>query len=514
MNHLTERQLTSVFQDALPAELEERIFLHLAKCESCERSTEPAIERYRTLRRETVKKLPPPPNMWRDIGMEMDRADAILPLLVHSESARKPRPVWTGLAAGAVLSGVLLLWPRPDADLRAETLLPQIEASVSRGPSRVRQGLRVRTSTATFLRPAVLGVADRSDRKWRERFRAAHYDWDDPVSPRAFSDWRNSVRHKSDRVTVSPTSSDAPRQFTIRTTAQENLLQDASLTVDAASLLPVRARFVFAGEDWIEISVIPSLPPEAEMAVSSSRTLPKSADGGEPRGVLPQPTETGGLASTELAVWLIADRLSDPVGEPIRMDIRGGNRISVTPYSLAAGQLQQLSASLRDLPGVDLHIPDSSQNAPEAPPERDPLVNLSEMIFSRAHLLADLAEHFPEAAEMKLTRSARIELWQLRTRHASQLEREVQSLQARLKKPGHDPANGGTGEVTLGISLMERLVNEAGSVNRSVTMMTADRTASPEASPSWPRLANEIARLKELAGEYANSVSQGLEKLR
>jgi hypothetical protein len=511
MKHLTECQLTSVFEDTLPAEQEERILLHLAKCEACERRAEPAMERYRALRRDAAKTVPRPPHPWRDIQMEMDRADAILPLLTHSES-RKPRPAWTGLVAGAVLGSVLLLWPRPDAHLRAETLLPQIEASISRGPSRARQGLRIRTSTATFVRPALLDAADRSDRHWRERFREAHYDWDDPMSPHAFSEWRNSVKHKSDRVLVSPVSSTAPKQFTIQTTTQENLLEDASLTVDAVSLLPVRARFVFAGEDWIEISVIPSLPPEAEMAVLPGRTLPKSAGDSEAHGALPQP----GIdrSSTELAVWLMADRLGDSTSEPIRMDIRGGKRISVTPYSLNAGQLQQLSEGLQGIPGVDLHTPEPSRIAPEAPPERDPAINLSETIFSRAHLLADLAEHFPEAIEMELSLSARTELWQLRSRHASQLGREIQSLQARLKKPGFEPATDGLSEVPVSASLIERLVQEAGRVNRSVTITSAGRAASPEAALALPRLADEIARLKELADKYANSVEQGLEKLR
>ena len=142
------------------------------------------------------------------------------------------------------------------------------------------------------------------------------------------------------------------------------------------------------------------------------------------------------------------------------------------------------------------------------------MINLSETIFSRAHLLADLAEHFPEAVEMELGLSARTELRQLRYRHAIQLEREIRSLQARLQKPGPGLANDGMSEVAADASLMERLVNEAGRVNRSVTIMSADRTASPEASPPSPKLANEIARLKELAAEYADAVLQGLENLR
>jgi hypothetical protein len=510
MKHLTECQLNSVHQDA--PELEERILLHLAKCDSCERGTEPAIDRYRAYRREATRLVPRPPHPWRDIWMEMDRADAILSRATRSESARRPRPVWSGLAAGAVLGGVLLLWPRPDARLRAETLLPQIEASVSRSPSRARQGLRVRTPAATFLRPALLGVSDRSSPNWRERFRAARYDWNDPLSPRAFSEWRNSLKRKSDRVLIRPASSSTPKELTIQTTAQESLLQEASLTVDAASLLPIRAKFVFAPEDWIEISVIPNFLPEAEMAASHAPAVPKSADASEASGVIPQPPANDSHASTELAVWLIADRLSDPTGEPIRMDIRDGNRISVTPYSLNAGQLQQLSVSLQGIPGVDLHIPNSSQSAPEAPPERDPAINLSETIFSRAHLLADLAEHFPEAVEMKLSPSARIELWQLRSHHASRLEQEIEALEVRLKNPG--PANNRMNEAPTATSLIQKLVLEAGKVNRSVIITSAARTGDPEAGPAWQKLADEIARLKELADEYASSVAQGLEKLR
>src|SRR3954467_3752318 len=102
MKHLTERPLTSIFQDSLPAGRQERILLHLARCESCGRRTRPAVERYRSLRREAAKAVPPPPTPWRDIWIDMDRADAILPVLHSYEPARKPRPFWTGLAAAAI----------------------------------------------------------------------------------------------------------------------------------------------------------------------------------------------------------------------------------------------------------------------------------------------------------------------------------------------------------------------------------------------------------------------------
>jgi len=444
----------------------------------------------------------------------MDRADAILPVLRRYEPARKPTPVWTGLAAAAILCAVLLLWPRPEARLRAETLLPRIEASVSRDPSRARQGLRVRTRTATFVRPARHGVADRSDWAWREKFRASHYDWDDPVSPRAFSQWRDGVKHKADEVVVSPASSSEPKQITIQTTTQESLLQYASLTVDATSLLPVRAKFDFGEQDWVEISVIPGFLPDAEMAGTPTGAPPKSANISNTRTELPTPPPTRSLAPSELAVWLIADRLSDPMGEPIRLDIRNASRISVTPISLNTRQLQQLAANMQSIPDVDLRIPDAFQSAPQtALPDRDPAINLSETIFSRAHLLADLAQHFPEAIEIQLTPSDRVELWQLRSRHARQLEREIQSLQTHLEKLSFDIANDSVSEIATGTSLVERLAQEAGKVNRSVTTSSSGRTDGPADALITSKLAHEVARLKGLAAEYARSVTQGLEKL-
>ena len=499
MKHFSEYQVTSALLDIVPAELEENVLVHLARCGTCEMRTETAIERYRALRREALSRVPPPPRLWRDIEMEMDRADRILGATTRTESPPRARRVWTGVAATAALGTVLLLWPRPDADLRAETLLPRIESSVAQGPSRARQGLRVRTSAATFVRPARLGTADNSNRHWREKFRAAQYDWNDPVSPRVYAEWRASVKHKSDRVIISAASAAAPKRFTIQTTAPEDLLQDASLTVDAATLLPVSAKFVFSGDEWIEISVIPDFSPEAEIAASSAPPLTKAADAVETGGVPPQLPAVGSQAASELAVWLLADRLNEAAAEPIRMDIRSGTRISVTPYSLNARQLQQFSSGLRGMPDVDLHSPNSSQAALEEPPERDPMINLSETISSRAHLLADLATHFPEAIELNLSLSSRIELWELRSRHATQLEQEIRSLDTLLNKPVSASPHDGTSEITA-----EMLAQEAGRVNRSVVIAAAGQQTQPV----------ELGHLKDFVTEYASSVAHHLEKLR
>jgi hypothetical protein len=498
MKHLAEHELTAIVHDAIPAELEDRVLVHLARCEFCERRMEPAIERYRALRREAARRVPSPPHPWQDMWAEMGRINVIS----DSVSFKRPRPVWAGLAAASALAVVLMLWPQPDARLHAETLLPQIQASVSRSPSRARQGLRVRTAGAAFDRPMVLDAADRRDPSWRERFRAAHYDWDDPLNPRAFSEWRDGVKHKTDRVLISPASAAAPKQYTIQTTAEDRVLQEASLTVDAASLLPIGASFVFAGQDWIEISVIPDYP---QMAASLGRVSPEPTTVRQPDAALSQPQKTvADLAATELAVWLIADRLSDPSGEPIRMDVSGGNRISVTPYSLNAAQVQQLRASLQGIEGVDLHVLDSSQGAPETLPNRDPLINASEMILSRAHLLADLAKHFPETTETKLSQADRIALWQLRSRHASQLEQEIRSLEASLKTSG---LSASVQDVTPkeGDSLVARLVQAASRVNRLVTIAAAGGTANSESK--------EIEHLNALANEYAHSIARALESL-
>jgi len=103
-------------------------------------------------------------------------------------------------------------------------------------------------------------------------------------------------------------------------------------------------------------------------------------------------------------------------------------------------------------------------------------------------------------------------LWQLRSRHARQIEREIESLQAQFQRIGLDSANDGMTEVPSS-SLIQRLVQEAGAVNRSVTTTSAGRRQSSESAETLRKVALEIARLKVLADEYAHSVAQRLEKL-
>jgi len=137
------------------------------------------------------------------------------------------RPGWmSALAAGIVICG-LLLWPRGDGLLRAETLLLKASNAAAHSPSRAKSHLRIKTRTASFIRPAILGNGAGPDGMdaVRSRFQAAHYDFADPLNPAAFGEWRNSLRNKTDKVAVTAREqSGDPKEYTIDTTTQAPVL--------------------------------------------------------------------------------------------------------------------------------------------------------------------------------------------------------------------------------------------------------------------------------------------------
>jgi len=147
----------------------------------------------------------------------------------------------------AVAIVVLPLGRRSEA--RGEALLTRA-ASTNQTTRHARQ-LRVTTRSMSFVRPLVLPAwAAESEEVISNHFAAAHYDWRDPLNPRTYSDWRHQLEHRTTTV-----SQPGDRTTIIETTTEEGSLQDALLTLDSM-LIPVSARFRFAGDDWVEISIV------------------------------------------------------------------------------------------------------------------------------------------------------------------------------------------------------------------------------------------------------------------
>ena len=275
LEHPSETTLAAVLNEVMPPDEVERILEHLDDCQWCERrleELEPAISEYRRFRQRIAPQLPQPSRPWPDIWVGMQRVDRQPSKLwqiaaprgpVRARGGRVLRPAWMSAVAAGILICGLILWPRGDSLLRAETLLQKASSAVSHSPSRTRLHLRVKTRTASFIRPAVLRNGSGPDGldAVRSRFEAAHYDWSDPLNPAAFGDWRNGLRAKVDKVAVTGRDqTGAPKEYTIDTATPEGALREAALTVEANDMLPVSGTFKFADSEWVEIATVPDVP--------------------------------------------------------------------------------------------------------------------------------------------------------------------------------------------------------------------------------------------------------------
>lgn len=513
LEHPSEAKLAAVLNEAMAPEEVERILEHLDECKRCEErleELEPAIAEYRSFRERITPQLPRPTRPWPDLQAEMDRMDRRPSKL--RRIAAEPKPVtmaaphsrhafnakWMSAIAAGVLVCGWIFWPRSGTLLRAETLLQASMSAVSHAASRSRSHVRVKTRTASFLRPAVLHGAGGPGNldAVRSKFQAAHYDWNDPLNPRAFAEWRSTVPDKADRV------SSSGREYTIATTAPQGALREAALTIQSSDMLPVSGRFQFADAEWVEIAAVPDSA-EAPPPVATAPTLPSSA----PAPGVQQPALSGAaLAERELEVRSAIDHAQGGAIPPVGIETESGH-VVVTIYNLAPQQEGQLRAVLESMEGVIIRSqgrgPDSGPDAPTASPSGVaapfPAIDTSEAIVSRAHLLNRLSERFPPELEASLSAQSRGLLAELRSRQAAAINREIELLHTQLSSTRplsvaqEPPPRQASGSSPPPVTA---LIQAASSVHRLVTSIYAGGVGQVDAASAWPELAGELARLR------------------
>ncbi len=495
--HLSDQMLESALERGLSPERFEEILSHLSICPQCEQrmeQMESALAPYLHFRKHVAPMFPQPSAPWVNIWDQMGRVDPPRP-------RRKvaTRPVWVG-AMAAVAVALVWFWPRPDSSLHAETLLQKSKVAMAHSPAQARRRLSVRTQAGSFIRPAVLSNGSARNNiagRVGAEFGSADYNWSDPLNPAAFAEWRDSRRHKLDVVLVLPSPrTEAASGYTIRTTTPDGELRQASLTIEAPAMLPVGARFVFANQDWIEISTIPEVAAPVELAMGTRRPVPfvERTDVGEP-----VPGEIN-LASRELRVRTAIDALNLPAGEPIGIEIDDRNQIVVTSYALGAQDLNRLRASVQGIEGLIVRVEEAT---PKTAAETDPAIDASETVVSQAHLVSQIAERFLPATVVKLNPEDRRTLWRLRERQTGELNRRIDLLYQQLGKavPNTTPP-----EIDSAVGLL----SSATTVNRLVTNIYASGNAYRDAAPE---LSLELAHLKQVAQGYSNYVARSLEKL-
>lgn len=386
--------------------------------------------------------LPSPPAPWMDIYAAFSRVDSAPGRASFFQGmVRALRGPWLIPAAVAVaVMGILLFEWRETPSVQAAELLRKAVVAADQRPAKVRR-IRIQTSSRKLTR--VVGMkaaAAGDDDALAAMFRSARYDWNDPLSAKAFESWRDQLPEKSDRVET------AAAAYTIRTSTDSGELASASLKLRAGDLQPVEGRLEFRNKETVEIT---ELPPEPSLA----ETLPDPvavATGEAPAAAVesiethPAPAAT---ASGELQVLAALHDVGADLGDPVEVNRTPGS-IVVSGVGVAPDRQEKIRAALRPIPNVDIRFsePAALPGAPapsgalQAQPSAEgvrlqtqverylggraqfdtfsgQLLEASEAAMSRAYALRRLAQRFPSGSEGALDASSRSTLARMCREH-------------------------------------------------------------------------------------------------
>jgi Putative zinc-finger len=456
--HPDEATLVCLADGELPVSEAREIEQHLESCPACRteaselRATVADCLRYRV---EVLQPLlPPPPKPWADF-------DQLVAHAVTLPERRRP-PVWRwalGAAAAILLIIGIVHQLGETPSVQAASLLRKAEAAAAARPV-ARRRLLIRTRSIQYSRLA--GVAGTLPKEpaapaLEALFQRAHWDWNNPLSAQAFDSWRDLQSKKTDVVTrIADT-------VELRTVTPDGLVASASLTLQAADLLPIRSRLEFRDGDWVEMSEIPDAAPQSNSMPAPPRAAepaPAPAESTSP-ALLPSLPETA-LLSSELQVLLKLHQMQADLGDPIDV-IASNTRILVRGRAgLTPERQRHIQAAMEGIPHVAVEFSDATQlpastpPPPAAAPETAPAGGLAarvehqlgghpqferfssqmldgmETALAQAHALRNLADHFPPEREAQLEAADRRALRDMAREHITALSTAMGKTNAAL----------------------------------------------------------------------------------
>jgi hypothetical protein len=501
-----------------------RIRAHLEACWQCRTELE---DLQRTVgecvryRRAAAECLPPPPQPWFDIHAQLEKIDARetqASRLAHlAASSRAPRR-WAPLAAAAALAAIAFLYLRDTPSVRAAELLRKAVVAAETNPPPMR-AIQLRTSRQKIVRPAGVQPRKQPDSDaLQARFEAAHYSWNDPLSARAFSEWRDRLLSRMDEV------GGTAEHHTVATRTSSNEIVVATLKLRKEDLRPVETRLEFKDHEWVEITELP-LPAAEQLAVTPTP--------GEPAAPLPPapaaaPAPMPVTAGQELQVFAALRRLDADLGDPIEVR-RTQQEIVVTGVGVDAERQRHLRQELSGMPQVRVTFAEESTDVaatatPAGTPESvrasasplqsrienelgsraafeqyaDTLLALGDGIMARAHALRRLDARFGPQIEAALDAEDRALLLRLRSEHAVPLTRAVREMETQIRKLT-GPATADAAEATAGGSVS---AEELLALARRVEARLATIFAGAAGEASIESLSSAVAALRAAADAY------------
>ena len=377
--HPEEDALLRYLDGELSAGKARRVERHLETCEECRteleelKSTVAECARYH--QDALAASLPAPPQPWRDLYRDFSRIDESLASdsllvrvtrsLVHSGA---PKWAVAGVSALLVVMGVYYQL-RQTPSVQAATLLKRAVAAAEAKPQPARRHIRVRTSTQQFTRaagPQAAMMPAAQTAALMLLFQAAHYDWNDPLSARAFQTWRDTQPEKTDTVSkVLIPQLPAETCTRIRTEAAQGELASATITF-TEDLAPVEERLEFRDQEWVELTEIAD-PSTGGSGGSVAQTVEEPVRAAEPpsRPAALSPGPSASI-SDELQVLSALNLIGADLGDPVDEKLSNG-KVVVTMYEGVPPDhqkaIQELAARL---PNVDVRV-EARAVAPASP---------------------------------------------------------------------------------------------------------------------------------------------------
>jgi hypothetical protein len=556
MSHPGEEQLLLYADGESPARDAAKIRLHLEACWECRGAMEELQEtvgqcvRYRKNVLQAC--LPPPPAPWGDIRVRFDRIDAAFDRASFwvraARALRSPGNArrWASVAVACLVFCVLFYRFRQTPSVEASELLRKAIAAAEAHPEKPRR-IQIRTKDMRVTRLAGMRPRVASDdvttdtRQLQALFRSADYDWDDPLSARAYQSWRDRLADKRDEVARETDS------YRIRTMGSGELAA-ATLKIRMQDFRPVEERFEFRNREWVEITEL-----DEETATESIAAAGERTDGAKPRRVFPLNAErlpgTPSHAATigdELRVLAALNQVGADLGDPIEVSRAKGD-ILVSGVGIAPQRQEEIQGALRSQKHVVVRF---SESAPvSVPQEREApmdstastdvrsqlqgqmaeqmggrvyfvqlgaqVLDLSESMMSRAYALRRLAEQIPIGIEPELSPQDWQILKSLRREHSEALRRQAAEID-RLLRPAlasvSRPRSAGVASPEAWQPATEELFQSARRVDKLLAAVFGASAGEPSSGQLPSQLQAGLAELNARLDAYSLLSQQSVER--
>jgi hypothetical protein len=453
---------------------------HVGACAECAARLDEigrAGDAYRAWHQAMKAHDPAPPRPWEDLRPRMEAPER-----------RGSWRAWGAVAAAVVVAvGGYYRMSRPTPVNAAELLRKAVAVEK---PAMASRRIRVRTAKREVVRPAVLTGA-RSD-ELETLFVSAQFSWQEPLSARSFSAWRDRLPDKQDAVRQSAS------QYEIETTTSTGPLRSATIVLDARDLRPVRETLEFTTERVEIVETQAETQAEPEAITGTPRP---------PAVVLPAPPGP----AEELRAIAALHAIGADLGEPVQVT-RNETFVVVSSTGLTEAREKEVRAAVAGLPGVVFQVrPVADSRSAESSPAKvvagtpsqllgvlgeegvNRILDASEAVMARVFALRGLARRFPQVVEAQLADADRDVLAALRGEHVAGIRRYLGALQASVapllpKAAPMDPAAAADWRAAA-----ERTFTAAQAVDHLLNRVLA---GGQEFARIAPELAEALARLE------------------